>query len=642
MLKIKKKMAILIAIALLVVCVVFRSYLYINNPKRKMNQYLEEQNYTEAVTYYNEVIQASKYEGGFNSALKAIVESTAAEWEAETFSYEEAIYTLEKFALISNSEISKLAQKKITYIKIETEGDKQLEKARGYFEAEKYVEVLQALLSIDNSYSQYSSALELKEQSKEKVLLKVSAPESVEDYESAISYLDKYLALDNDADIQNRKVQLEEELAVLKDILSIIQTATALYDNRMYSEAFFTLAAGLEEYPLNEMLESTLVDFHDHYVIDITTQVADLCEAEEYNEALDVLEEALQEYDCEEFRELQELVKEEKSFLYKLKNDLVEKFKAWTQGIKEEKFDVKQMADKTGAYIVKSGEKLALGEYSNEEVTVLSFGGNVVSSLLGLDLAFDLRDLTYDLTHWGESDYFVANLTTDVVALLPVVGTVKYLSHFKDAAKNTDTVADLVDSVADVTKQADNVVELPSAIKLALSKADDLAESISNNKNVVEIRNVAAKVKKNVFGEYEPIITRSNLIDGKHSSGIEFKVSKVTYSDGRKFIGEFPVFDSKADIQLPKELYTSKVYKQNSYCLEQLQKQIKNPFSNVKNKFTESELAQIAEGKSPSGYTWHHHQKEGLMQLVKTSDHVQAGHTGGNHLWGPDSVVAAA
>ena len=644
MLKADKKIVITFVVMILVACTAFGGYSYINSPKRKMNPLIEEQDYAEAITCYNETIKASKYEEEFNSVLIALIESTTDEWETEIISYEEAIYALEKFSVINNPAISGLVQEKISHIKIETEGDKLLTKAKESFEKAKHIETLQALLTIDSNYSQYESVLELKKNNKEEFLLTVSSPETVDEYETAISYLAKYLALENDNDVLKRKVQLEKELVILKDILSIIQTATSLYDNRMYSEAFFTLAAGLEEYPMNELLENTLVNFHDHYVIDITTQVADLCEAEEYNEALDVLEEALLEYDCEEFRELQELVKEEKSFLYKLKNDLVEKFKTWTQDIKEEKFDVKQMANDTGAYIVKSGEKLALGEYSEEDITVLSFGGNVVSSLLGLDLAFDLRDLTYDLTHWGESDYFVANLTTDVVALLPVAGVIKYASHFTDFAKNTDNVADLVDSVADLSKQTDNVVELPSALKLALSKADDLAESISNHKNVVEIRNLANKVKKNVCGEYEIVKTRNNrLVGQKHEkTGIEFVETKQKYSDGRKLQLGVPVFDSKANVQLPANLYTVSTDKQNDYCLKQLQEIIEKPFNKTKNNFTADELEKIKQQELPDGYTWHHNEKEGLMQLVDSETHKNTGHTGGNHLWGPDSVAAAA
>lgn len=36
---------------------------------------------------------------------------------------------------------------------------------------------------------------------------------------------------------------------------------------------------------------------------------------------------------------------------------------------------------------------------------------------------------------------------------------------------------------------------------------------------------------------------------------------------------------------------------------------------------------------TPKGYTWHHHQTTGRMQLVETKVHSQTGHTGGFSLW---------
>jgi len=33
--------------------------------------------------------------------------------------------------------------------------------------------------------------------------------------------------------------------------------------------------------------------------------------------------------------------------------------------------------------------------------------------------------------------------------------------------------------------------------------------------------------------------------------------------------------------------------------------------------------------RTPAGYTWHHHQQSGRMQLVERNIHAQTGHTGG-------------
>ena len=53
-------------------------------------------------------------------------------------------------------------------------------------------------------------------------------------------------------------------------------------------------------------------------------------------------------------------------------------------------------------------------------------------------------------------------------------------------------------------------------------------------------------------------------------------------------------------------------------------------------------LEDIENGRTPRGYTWHHSEEPGKMQLVKTEDHDRriggAAHTGGNSIWGNKSV----
>ena len=94
------------------------------------------------------------------------------------------------------------------------------------------------------------------------------------------------------------------------------------------------------------------------------------------------------------------------------------------------------------------------------------------------------------------------------------------------------------------------------------------------------------------------------------------------------------MFESYADIQLPKDLYKASFPKQQQNCLEQLQKQLKNPFSKLRKNFTAEQLEDIANGILPDGFTWHHNEKEGLMQLVDTLTHDKTGHTGGINIWG--------
>ena len=93
-------------------------------------------------------------------------------------------------------------------------------------------------------------------------------------------------------------------------------------------------------------------------------------------------------------------------------------------------------------------------------------------------------------------------------------------------------------------------------------------------------------------------------------------------------------FDPLVNIVLPKELYKADFNDQKKECLEQLQSKLKNPFSNLRDYFTEDQIDDIMHGIQPDGFTWHHNEKEGLMQLVKTDIHDKTGHTGGMSIWG--------
>ena len=72
-----------------------------------------------------------------------------------------------------------------------------------------------------------------------------------------------------------------------------------------------------------------------------------------------------------------------------------------------------------------------------------------------------------------------------------------------------------------------------------------------------------------------------------------------------------------------------------------MQKAIEND-PELRSKFTPEQIKDIEEGRTPTGYVWHHNEEPGKMQLVKREDHDRtiggAAHTGGSSLWGPDSV----
>jgi len=131
--------------------------------------------------------------------------------------------------------------------------------------------------------------------------------------------------------------------------------------------------------------------------------------------------------------------------------------------------------------------------------------------------------------------------------------------------------------------------------------------------------------------ESKKIKTINNDLEGEKHPVTSVPYERDILPDGSE--GVFPVFPAIAEVQLPEDLYQETDRGQFKACNEDLKKQTEdNP--ELKSKFDEEQLAQIENGRTPSGYTWHHHQQDGKMQLVPTDIHDKSAHTGGKALWG--------
>lgn len=132
---------------------------------------------------------------------------------------------------------------------------------------------------------------------------------------------------------------------------------------------------------------------------------------------------------------------------------------------------------------------------------------------------------------------------------------------------------------------------------------------------------------------------RHDLEGQVNEVGVKYERKTIEYN-GEKIEGVFPVFDSKYDAQLDAEDYNRSSPTQERKCNAQLAQAVETD-SELAGKFSEKELAQIKNGETPDGYTWHHNEEPGKMQLVERSKHDKTNggtpHTGGNSIWGNKS-----
>lgn len=132
--------------------------------------------------------------------------------------------------------------------------------------------------------------------------------------------------------------------------------------------------------------------------------------------------------------------------------------------------------------------------------------------------------------------------------------------------------------------------------------------------------------------------TRNQDLKGQNhpETDVPFKEKTVTTDTGEEVTGVFPEFESVFDAQLPEDLYKESDRKQFAECNRQLKEKVMSDPEYAK-QFTEEQLEQIMNGDTPDGYTWHHNEETGKMQLVKSETHARTGHTGGRAIWGGGS-----
>lgn len=124
----------------------------------------------------------------------------------------------------------------------------------------------------------------------------------------------------------------------------------------------------------------------------------------------------------------------------------------------------------------------------------------------------------------------------------------------------------------------------------------------------------------------------SDLEGNRHPmTGVSFERQRIRVN-GVTIEGVFPKFQNVVEYQLPERLRLGTESEQFRYLNGQLREQIgKDP--GLRAKFTEQQIQMIESGRNPAGFTWHHNESYGRMQLVETSKHAATGHTGGDSIW---------
>lgn len=189
----------------------------------------------------------------------------------------------------------------------------------------------------------------------------------------------------------------------------------------------------------------------------------------------------------------------------------------------------------------------------------------------------------------------------------------------------------------------EKMIETSSIEGLKEASIESALETIENASATPEalnaFENMDIAVDEGIRQEIIRIETINDHLEGTvhPETGVPFEVKVIELPDGTIIEGVFPQFDSVFDVQLPENMYLDTDYQQFSYANEQLKEAIQqNP--ELAKQFNDLQLEQIKAGETPDGFTWHHSEEVGKLQLVDERIHALTGHAGGRTIWGGGSL----
>ncbi|MMZ64650.1 hypothetical protein D1872_269970 [compost metagenome] len=138
---------------------------------------------------------------------------------------------------------------------------------------------------------------------------------------------------------------------------------------------------------------------------------------------------------------------------------------------------------------------------------------------------------------------------------------------------------------------------------------------------------------------------RPNILNSGHAGtkykGVEFDPLGFPLFDKKYIKNEISLLDEYSPKQLLNMSRPDHLQASTKLYFEQLKVEAKNLNLDVNSylkdvlKYEEKQINAIIKGNDKiPGFTWHHHQETGRMQLVDENVHAKVNHTGGNKIWG--------
>lgn len=188
-------------------------------------------------------------------------------------------------------------------------------------------------------------------------------------------------------------------------------------------------------------------------------------------------------------------------------------------------------------------------------------------------------------------------------------------------------------------KELGKIAVVSALVAGTVEVIDDIADfgnSVETTDNQIEPFSHDPHSPEQVESDQKTLIeTRNDSFNGTEhpETGVLFGEKTLTLPSGEVVTGVFPDFQEVCCITIPDWMYEYSDAAHFSYSNMQLSYELSaNP--QLASEFTNEQIAQITAGITPDGYTWHHSEVPGRLELVEQGVHAETGHTGGRELWG--------
>ncbi len=226
----------------------------------------------------------------------------------------------------------------------------------------------------------------------------------------------------------------------------------------------------------------------------------------------------------------------------------------------------------------------------------------------------------------GEIDTSLSDQQRNILAAAVVLGSMSLTGKAK-----SDLVRKFAMSPANAKSYAIKAVENANKQTTLLNSGKGGVGIHNHSKGFYNPRDIELHLE----GKY-PNKVKSSTLPNRNKPNIKLAGKKHPVTNVVFDKRGFPIFDDKAiyDTRLSKTIYTIKDPKYHMRaCTRELREKI-NSGAIDKKLFNESQLNAIKKGEDKiPGYTWHHHQDFGRMQLISEELHNKTKHIGGMKLW---------